>query len=194
MNPEYFPRVSEIVKFCYPDQFAGVPFATLKSASERGTYYHQIASEMMMARQFPKMHKFKKKKYADDYHIVNGIQSWADLHGIQPLAVETSAVHPVMRYRGTPDLLAKATNPKSAYCGKVLLPDFKFVASIFPSNEMQVVAYSHLPGYDIAEILLLVQIDPYTGKFREHRVYKIGNGHWMEFCSALGKILNGETK
>ena len=192
MNPEHYPRVSEVVQFCYPGQFDAVPFAVLKMACERGTYYHKIASDMMLARQYPKTHKFKKKSFADDYHIVNGVEAWAESHGIQPLAVETSAVHPVMRYRGTPDLLAKATNPKSLYCGRIILFDFKFTASLFEANEMQIVAYSHLPGYIMADILMLVQINPYTGQIKEHRVYKIGGGHWMMFCMALQDILNGK--
>ena len=193
MNSQYFPRVSEVISFCYPGQFDAVPFSILQMACDRGTYYHNIAKEIMMSRQYPKIHKFKKKQYADDYHIVAGIQKWAEAHGIDPVAVEESAVHPVMRYRGTPDLLAMAMNPRSPYYGKLLLPDFKFTSSIFPSNEMQIVAYSNLPAYSEAQVLLLVQINPYTGTYKEHRVYKFGNGHWMEFCNALAKILQGEV-
>lgn len=192
MNAEFFPRVSEVVGVCYPGQFDAVPYAVLKEAQERGTYYHNIAKELMLARQYPEAHPFDHDKYKDDYHIVAAVHIWAEKHGIQPIAVETSDVHPGLRYKGTPDLLAKATNKTSPYAGKVILPDFKFTAAIHPSNHMQVVAYSYLPAYKKAKVLLLVQINPRTGEFKEHQVYRFGNGYWMDFCGALGKLLNGE--
>lgn len=189
----YQVRVSRVLNHLYPDWFKGIGFDTLQAAARRGTYYHNIAKEYFLAKQFPDIHEFDEGQYADDYHIVESLKAWDAEKGVQPLMVEQTGSHQTLPYRGTPDLLCRITRGGSRFVGKIVLVDFKFTASVMEMNYVQVSAYWRMKEFRMAERAIILNINPLTGRRKQEEIAYRGNGYFSAFCQGLDDVINLRT-
>ena len=121
-------------------------------------------------------------------------RSWASLHTIEPILLETPIVSASMDFGGTPDMLANVD-------GVSTLMDFKTGKAIYSEHSIQVAAYKFLIeeiGFTVEEIQIL-RIGRTNDEGFEVKPIKTPDLNWAIFLNCLSiyelqKAVNREEK
>ena len=170
------PRVTEILKIL-SDDYADVPQEALQRAQERVTALHGLCCQHLASM----MELCPKPAEIDAEYVAGylGFLEWVEARDVRPHLVETDSVNEEDGYKGTPDCLVQYGDDPT-----LILPDFKFVATILRKNHLQVNAYRKMKAYREAKKGVLIHIDPYTGKWQEIQVLQ-NPRDWIAFKSAI---------
>ena len=156
------PSVTQVIG-PYKD-FSQVPEHVMATAQERGSEFHALAAAHLMGTWIPEV----------PLNLAGYFRSftrWADAHVVEVIWVENTLVHPVYRYKGTPDALLRIRGDEG-----LTLPDWKTPVAFDKSWIVQTAGYKELVevnGWPVARIASL----------QPHREGKIAR--FREFSSSL---------
>lgn len=138
------PSVSKLMEPLSQHEYGAINPAVLEAAAHRGTAVHNAIENYM---------KFGLLDISEDYQgYIDGFLAWWDLHHPEVIGSEVRTYHPLMRYGGTVDLIAKID-------GDITLIDFKTTSRLVTKNcRVQLEAYSQalrVHGIDIQKKRIL---------------------------------------
>lgn len=125
-----YPSVTQIIS-PYKD-FSRVPEHRLAVATERGSDFHVLAAAVLMGTWIPEV-----PPHVEGY--VQSFSRWAEEYVVEVIWVEKTLIHPVLRYKGTPDALIRIQGDSG-----LTLPDWKTPVTFDKAWIVQTAAYREL--------------------------------------------------
>jgi hypothetical protein len=167
------PSVTQVLR-PFKD-FGAIPDHIMAAAQERGTAFHALAASVLLNTWIPEVPT-----------IVEGFflsfSRWAAAHVVNVVLVERTLVHPILKYKGTPDALLRIRGDMG-----FTLMDWKTPRTFSKTWVAQIAAYRELiikNGYQVDRVATL-QPHP-EGKAPMFREFTSSmTVAWAAFQSAL---------
>jgi hypothetical protein len=157
MHQMNYPSVTTVIS-PYKD-FSGVNPEVLEAACQRGTEFHALAAAHLAGTWIPEVPANVEGRFLS-------FTRWAAAQVAEVIWVEKTLVHPVLRYRGTPDALLQLRGDEG-----LTLTDWKTPVTFDKSWIVQTAGYKELVEKNGWPVSRIATLQPHPGggpaKFRE---------------------------
>jgi len=171
--------VSQVRKMAH-DTYAGIPLEVLEPARKRGEILHRRFWKLLASRA-GLMEKPLVIPEFDGY--CRSMDDWAERNQVIPVKLEEVSACLKLGFAGTPDALVRMGRRQ-----RLTLLDLK-TGALTLTDPMQLIAYKHMQGYEEADDLLDLYIQPDSSHAKEKPVTPAMKAtEWSWFLTALNLL------